>query len=60
MKKTEAKEIAMDIMQSAIGCAYYRLESENYSEKEVELICRYINVLGERACKAINLKYITY
>ncbi len=62
MTKTQAKEKAREILQSAIGCAYYKLENENLSDEDVELICQYINALGERAraCKAINTQYIAY
>lgn len=61
MTKTQAKEKAKDILQSAIGCAYYKLEDESeLSEKDINLIIQYINSLGERACKAIGSEYVAY
>ena len=60
MTKTEAKTKVRNIMQSVIGCAYYRLENENLTEKEKELIIEYINKLGKRACKSIGCDYVTY
>lgn len=60
MTKTEAKEKAKDILQSAIGSAYYALENENLSEENAKLVNQYINTLGKRACKAIGTEYITY
>lgn len=62
MRKTQAKEIAKTILTRSIGVAYYKIadNDDEYTEEEKELIIKYINQLGERACKAINAKYITY
>lgn len=60
MTKSEAKTKAKKIMQSVIGCAYYRLENEDLTEEETMLIMEYINKLGERACKSIGCDYVTY
>ena len=60
MSKKEAKEKARKVMQSAIGTAYYKLEGEDLSPEDAEKVISYVNQLGERACKAIGLKYITY
>ena len=60
MKKTEAKEKAKKILLDQIGIAYYSLENEDISDEDKELIIEYINQLGERACKAIGGKYVSY
>lgn len=61
MKKTEAKEIAKDLMLEAIGIAYYKVaDSNEYTDEETELIIAEMNKFGERMAKAINGKYITY
>lgn len=60
MTKSEAKAKAKNIMQSVIGCAYYRLENEDFTEEETELVMEYINKLGEKACKSICCDYVTY
>ena len=60
MTKSEAKTKAKNIMQSVIGCAYYRLENEDLTQEETALIMEYINKLGERACKSIGCDYVTY
>ncbi|WP_411328660.1 hypothetical protein [Anaerofustis stercorihominis] len=63
MKKSEAKEIAKDILHNVIGCAYYRLEGidgEKYSEEEKHLICSYITKYGTSACKAFGREYISF
>lgn len=61
MTKTEAKAIAKDVLQEAIGCAYYKVsDSGNYSEEDTDLILSYINKYGESACKAFGERYITY
>ena len=64
MTKTEAKNIAKDILQDAIGCAYYKLEDsimyDIVDESDKELIGSYINKYGTAACKAIGMKYVTY
>ena len=60
MTKTQAKEKAKSILQSAIGNAYYKLENENLTNEDEALILEYINKLGERACKAINTQYTIY
>lgn len=61
MTKTQAKNVAADIVAESIGIAYYKIADGNdYSEKEKELIIEYINQLGKRACKAINKEYVSY
>ena len=60
MTKTEQKEKAKDILQSVIGCAYYRLENENFSEEDEEAVMKYINKYGVAACKAFRREYITF
>lgn len=60
MKKTEAKEIAKNIIQEAIGIAYYKLENETYSQEDEQMIIDYINKFGSTACKAIGKEYVTY
>ena len=60
MTKTQAKQIAREMLQSVIGCTYYRLENEDYSEEEKDLINQYLHILGERACKAIGTEYVSY
>lgn len=61
MTKTQAKEKARDVLRSAIGCAYYKLENKNdLSQEDTDLIIQYINTLGERACKAIGSEYVAY
>lgn len=61
MTKIQAKEKARNILRSAIGCAYYKLENESdLSQEDTDLIIQYINSLGERACKAIGTEYVAY
>ena len=61
MTKTQAKNVAANIVAESIGVAYYKISDDNdYSQKEKELIIEYINQLGKRACKAIGKEYITY
>lgn len=60
MKKKQAKEEARDIIQHAIGIAYYTLENKDYTESEVELITQYINKEATRILKLINREYVTY
>lgn len=60
MKKTEAKEIARNIIQDAIAVAYYKVEDENYTEEEKELIYKCIEEQAKKILKTINRDYITY
>lgn len=56
----EIKEIARDIIQEAIGTAYYHLENRNFTEKEKELISNEIKKEATKALKTINRNYITF
>lgn len=62
MKKSEAKEIARDILQDAIGEAYYKLDldTDKYSDDEQDLIIEYLEKEAERLVKLIDREYITY
>lgn len=60
MKKSDAKEIARDILQDAIGEAYYKLDTDKYSDDEQDLIMEYLEKEAERLVKLINRDYITY
>jgi hypothetical protein len=60
MKKTDAKEIARDILQEALGVAYYRIDEEKYSEEEQDLISEALRKEAERMLKLVNREYITY
>lgn len=61
MKKTEAKEIAKNIMLEALGVAYYKIaDGDDYTEEEADLIIEQMNILGERMAKAVKGKYVTY
>lgn len=61
MNKLEAKEIARDILQDAIGVAYYQLETEkHYSENEKEMIGEYLAKEAVRMLKLVGREYITY
>ncbi|RKI35782.1 hypothetical protein D7V86_26240 [bacterium D16-51] len=62
MSKTQAKEIARDTLSESIGIAYYKIADNDtdYSEEEKELIIKYINQLGKRACKTIDKEYVSY
>ena len=60
MKKSDAKEIARDILQDVIGEAYYRLDTDKYSDDEQDLISEYLAKEAERLVKLINREYITY
>lgn len=61
MTKKEQRQQAKDILQSVIGCAYYRLENEdNISEADKEAIIQYINQYGKAACKAFGVEYVTF
>ena len=60
MTKTEAKEKAKDILQEAIGVAYYKLENERYTPEDKQMIIDYINKYGTAACKAFGKRYMTY
>ena len=48
MKKSDAKEIARDILQDAIGEAYYKLDTDKYSDDEQDLIIEYLEKEAER------------
>lgn len=60
MKKSEAKEIARDILQDAIGEVYYKLDTDKYSDDDQDLIIEYLEKEAERLVKLINREYITY
>lgn len=62
MKKTDAKEIARDIIQDALAVAYYRIDidEDKYSEEERDLISEYLAKEAERILKLVNREYITY
>lgn len=61
MNKSEAKEAARDILQDAIGVAYYQLEAEkHYSENEKEMIGEYLAKEAVRMLKLVGREYITY
>lgn len=64
MKKSDAKEIARDIardiLQDAIGEAYYKLDTDKYSDDEQDLIMEYLEKEAERLVKLIDREYITY
>lgn len=55
-----AKEIARDILQDAIGEAYYKLDTDKYSDDDQDLIIEYLEKEAERLMKLINREYITY
>ena len=63
MLKSEAKEIARNILQDLIAQAGYKLyESEDYvdySEEEKDLINQYLKQEGSRACKTIKREFYT-
>lgn len=59
MSKKEMREFAKDKLMEAIAVAYYKLEDENFSEKEEEQISAYINQYGEAMGKAIRRNYYT-
>lgn len=59
-KKSDAKEIARDILQDAIGEAYYKLDTDKYSDDEQDLIMEYLEKEAERLVKLIDREYITY
>lgn len=60
LTKKQAKEEARDIIQHALGVAYYELENKDYTEAEIELITQYINKEATRLLKLINREYIAY
>lgn len=63
LTKSEARAIAKKVLQEAIGTAYYRLESfenEGYSEDEIEMINKYLDLAASRACRSIGIEYNTY
>lgn len=60
MKKSEAKEIARDILHDAIGEAYYKLDTDKYSDDEQDLIIECLEKEAERLVKLIDREYITY
>lgn len=59
MTKTELKEIAKDKLMEAIATAYYKLEDDNFTEKEVEVICEYIHQYGVTMGKSIKKDFYT-
>lgn len=64
MTKTEKRELAKDVLQTAIGQAYYMIsegiDGEGLTEQEKDDIIEYINQYGKAACKAFKRDYITY
>lgn len=59
---TQKKEIAKDIVMSALSMAYYRLENNEYdilTAEEKEDICKYINMYGVAMGKSIREQYYT-
>ena len=59
---TQKKEIAKDIVMSALSMAYYRLENREYeilTDEEKRDICKYINMYGTAMGKSIREKYYT-
>ncbi len=60
MTKKEQKAFALELMDSAIGCAYYKLENYDLSDTDNGAVLAYLNKYGERACKALGIKYVTY
>ena len=60
MKRKEAKEIARDILQDAIGTAYYKLEEKSYNPEEEKMINEYIVKEAERCLKVLHREYISY
>lgn len=63
MKKTEAKEIARDILQDLLAQSGYKLyeseEYEEYSEDEKNLINHYLIQETERVCKVLKRESYT-
>lgn len=63
MLKSEAKEIARNILQDSIAQAGYKLyegeDYENYSEDEKDLINQYLKQEGARACKVLKREFYT-
>lgn len=64
MTKTEMREHAKDVLQEAIGQAYYMvsegIDGQGLTEQEKNDIIEYINQYGKSACKAFKRDYITY
>ena len=60
MKKTNAKEIARDILQEALAVAHYKIDEDEYSEEEQDLISECLNKEAERMLKLVNREYITF
>lgn len=60
MTKKEQKDLARELMATAIGCAYYKLEDCDLSDGDEQAILAYLNKYGERACKAIGTVYVAY
>lgn len=60
MTKKEQRDFARELMATAIGCAYYGLESHALSDDDEQAILSYLNKYGERACKAIGTIYVAY
>ena len=46
--------------QDAIGEAYYKLDTDKYSDDEQDLIMEYLEKEAERLVKLIDREYITY
>ena len=60
MNKSEAKEIAKEMLRDAVADAYNALENCSYSKEDEEQIFEYIKKYGITMCKSINKEYITY
>lgn len=60
MMTTQQIQMERDILQDAIGEAYYKLDTDKYSDDEQDLIMEYLEKEAERLVKLINREYITY
>lgn len=54
LSKTEAKEVARDIIQKALARASYILEEYEYTKKDNELINEYLDKDCKRMLKLIK------
>lgn len=60
MMTTQQIQMERDILQDAIGEAYYKLDTDKYSDDEQDLIMEYLEKEAERLVKLIDREYITY
>ena len=51
MKDTEAKRKAQDILMDVVAVAYYRLEDEDYSEQDKEVVRKQLKKQADRIAK---------